>query len=154
MASQIGRGTQIQKVDNIFSQGSFETTESVTDLAIQGNSFFAVKDPNATAPVNQNSAMLTRAGAFRLDSDLNLVNSDGYQVLDTQGNPIKFNDNAAGIVAANTALITATTAADATAYATAATAIQTEATAQVARATAFVAAVAAASGYSCRDSRR
>ena len=145
-ASQVGRGTQIQTVDNIFSQSSFETTESVTDLAIQGNSFFAVKDPNANAPVNQNSAMLTRAGAFRLNNELYLVNSDGYQVLDTQGNPIKFNDNAAGITAANTALITATTAAATTAYTTAATAIRTEATAQVTKAAAFAAAVAAIPG--------
>ncbi|HEY3308103.1 MAG TPA: flagellar hook basal-body protein [Desulfuromonadaceae bacterium] len=97
--SQIGRGTQIQKVDNLFTQSSFETTENVTDLAIQGNTFFAVKDPNAAAPVNQNGAMLTRAGAFRLDSNLNLVNPDGYQVLDTQGNPIKFLDD--GVVANN-----------------------------------------------------
>ena len=37
--SQIGRGTQIQKVDNVFSQGAFESTELVTDLALQGNSF-------------------------------------------------------------------------------------------------------------------
>ena len=118
--SQIGRGTQIQKVDNLFTQSSFETTENVTDLAIQGNSFFAVKDPNATAPVNQNGAMLTRAGAFRLDSNLNLVNPDGYQVLDTQGNPIKFSDNATGIAAANTAITAA--------YTTPATSIQTEAT--------------------------
>ena len=97
--SQVGRGTQIQKVDNIFGQGSFETTESATDLALQGNSFFAVMDPNAAAPVDQNDAMLTRAGAFSLDSNLNLVNPDGYQVLDTQGNPIKFFDD--GVVANN-----------------------------------------------------
>ncbi|MDD2542766.1 MAG: flagellar hook basal-body protein [Desulfuromonadaceae bacterium] len=97
--SQVGRGTQIQTVDNVFGQGSFETTESVTDLALQGNSFFAVMDPNATAPVNQNGAMLTRAGAFRLDSNLTLVNPDGYPVLDTAGNPIKFLDD--GTVANN-----------------------------------------------------
>jgi flagellar hook protein FlgE len=107
--SQIGRGTQIQKVDNIFGQGSFETTESVTDLALQGNSFFAVKDPNAAQPANQNAAMLTRAGAFRLDSNFNLVNPDGYQVLDTAGNPIKFSDNATSIAAATTAITTAFT---------------------------------------------
>lgn len=117
--SQIGRGTQIQKVDNVFGQGTFETTESVTDLALQGNSFFAVKDPNASSPVNQNGALLTRAGAFRLDSNLNLVNPDGYQVLDTAGNPIKFSDNAAAVTAANTAVTTANT--------TPATAIQAEA---------------------------
>jgi len=37
--SQIGRGTMIQKVDNLFTQSSFESTENVTDLALQGNSF-------------------------------------------------------------------------------------------------------------------
>lgn len=109
--SQVGRGTQIQKVDNIFDQGTFEQTESVTDLAIEGNSFFAVKDPNGTAPVNQNSALLTRAGAFSLDSNLYLVNADGYQVLDTQGNPIKFNDNSAEITTANANVVTALTTA-------------------------------------------
>ncbi|OGT98935.1 MAG: flagellar biosynthesis protein FlgE [Geobacteraceae bacterium GWB2_52_12] len=88
--SQIGRGTQIQKVENIFGQGSFETTESVTDLALQGNSFFALKAPTIAAPVNQNSAFLSRAGAFHVDSSLNLVNPNGYQVLDTAGNPIQF----------------------------------------------------------------
>lgn len=105
--SQIGRGTQIQKVDNVFGQGTFETTESVTDLALQGNSFFAVKDPNAAAPVNQNTALLTRAGAFRLDSTLTLINPDGYQVLDTAGNPIKFlNDGNAANNATNFSKIT------------------------------------------------
>ena len=40
--SQVGRGVQIQKIDNVFSQSSFETTELVTDLALQGASFFAL----------------------------------------------------------------------------------------------------------------
>jgi flagellar hook protein FlgE len=93
--SQIGRGTQIQKVDNIFSQNSFETTESVTDLAIQGASFFALGKPNGNAQVTaQSSAFLSRAGAFRVDNTLHLVNPDGYQVLDTNGDPILFLDSA------------------------------------------------------------
>ncbi len=140
--SQVGKGTQIQRVDNLFSQGTFETTTSVTDLAIQGNSFFAVMDPNATAPVNQNSAMLTRAGAFRLDSNLTLVNADGYQVLDTAGNPIKFSDNAAAISALNTALAAQAAIPAAT--------INTLVAAQVPRATTFANAVlaAAATAYS------
>ena len=99
-ASQIGRGTQIQKIDNLFTQSSFDTTDVVTDLAIQGNSFFALKDPSTAVPVNQNAALLTKAGAFRLDSDLYLTNADGFQVLDTSGSPIKFSDNALGIQAA------------------------------------------------------
>lgn len=95
--SQIGRGTQIQKIDNVFGQGSFETTELVTDLAIQGNSFFALKDPlDATAAGSfpMAGATLTRAGAFRVDGNRYLVNPDGYQVLDTNGAPIRFFDSA------------------------------------------------------------
>jgi len=94
--SQIGRGTQIQKVDNIFAQSSFETTELVTDLAIQGDSFFALNDPKVTPTAGSNpqtSAVLTRAGAFRVDSSLYLVNPDGYQVLDNNGSPVKFYDS-------------------------------------------------------------
>ena len=89
-SSQIGRGTQIQKVDNIFGQGSFETTELVSDLALQGNSFFALGKPGGDTAINQNEAFLTRAGAFRVDDSFHLVNPDGYQVLDDAGAPIQF----------------------------------------------------------------
>jgi len=95
--SQIGRGTQIQKVDNVFGQGSFENTELVTDIAIQGNSFFALKDPldaTAAGAFPMSAATLTRAGAFRVDGNRFLVNPDGYQVLDTNGAPIQFFDSA------------------------------------------------------------
>ncbi|MBJ6751775.1 flagellar hook-basal body protein [Geomonas anaerohicana] len=89
--SQIGKGVQMQAVQNVFSQGSTQSSENVTDLAIQGTSFFALAPPTATVPVaTQNSAYLSRAGAFQVDNNLTLVNPDGYQVLDTQGNPIKF----------------------------------------------------------------
>jgi flagellar hook protein FlgE len=80
--SQIGRGTQIQKIDNVFSQSSFETTESVTDLALQGNSFFALEGPTGTGEY------YTRAGAFRMDSTGYLVNPDGYRVLDEAGTAV------------------------------------------------------------------
>src|SRR5689334_428316 len=54
--SQIGRGAQIQCVDNVFTQGTTETTTSVTDLALQGNSFFALGKPGGNANVTQNNA--------------------------------------------------------------------------------------------------
>ncbi len=97
-SSQIGRGTQIQKVDNVFGQGSFESTELVTDLAIQGSSFFALGDPGSVAgtPVTGDAAYYTRAGAFRMMPDSSatpptdnyLCNPDGYRLLDVDGNPI------------------------------------------------------------------
>jgi flagellar hook protein FlgE len=115
--SQIGKGVQLQVVQNVFSQGTTQATENVTDLAIQGNSFFALKAPDTNSPVTtQAAAYLSRAGAFKVDSTLTLVNPDSYQVLDTAGNPIRFSDNAAGIATAATAAATditdATTAID------------------------------------------
>src|SRR5450631_4299425 len=92
-SSQVGHGVQIQKVDNVFSQGSLENTTSVTDLAIQGDGFFALGGPSAPAgtAVTTANAYYTRAGSFRLDnSGLGLVNPDGYKVLDTAGMPIVF----------------------------------------------------------------
>lgn len=110
--SQIGRGSQIQKVDTVFSQGSFENSEVVTDLAIQGNSFFALKTPTQPTPLtSQSTATLTRAGAFRLDASKFLVNPDGYQVVDTSGNAIQFTDNTAAIQTALTATINPVTVA-------------------------------------------
>ncbi|WP_246559263.1 flagellar hook protein FlgE [Citrifermentans pelophilum] len=72
--SQIGRGVQIQAVQNNFSQGSFENTENVTDLAIQGDSFFIVKNPGE-------AQRYTRAGAFSFNNSNILVNPDGMEVM-------------------------------------------------------------------------
>lgn len=105
--SQIGRGVQIQKVDNIYAQGAFESTEVISDVAIQGNSFFALAAPNSTAQVaNLAEAYLTRAGSFRVDSTYHLVNPDGYVVLDATGTPIQF-PYTDGVTAGDFAKITA-----------------------------------------------
>jgi flagellar hook protein FlgE len=85
-ASQIGRGAGLSVVDNLFSQGTFENTESNTDLAIEGPGFFMVKDPNGT------SVNYTRAGAFRFNQEGNLVSPEGFKVqgylLDADGNTV------------------------------------------------------------------
>jgi len=89
--SQVGKGVQLQTVQNVFTQGSTQSSENITDLSVQGNSFFALKSPTAASPVAaQTGAFLSRAGAFQVDNNLTLVNPDGYQVLDTAGEPIKF----------------------------------------------------------------
>ena len=41
---QVGLGTQIAGIDQMFSQGSLQSTGLVTDVAIQGNGFFVVAD--------------------------------------------------------------------------------------------------------------
>lgn len=74
-SAQVGRGTSLGDVTAAFDQGSFESTESTTDLAIGGEGFFIVRDPN-----NTENEFYTRAGSFRFDKDGNFVNSAGYLV--------------------------------------------------------------------------
>lgn len=90
--SQIGKGVQMQAVQNVFTSGTTQSSENVTDLAIQGNSFFALGAPtiDTGAGLTSDAAYLSRAGAFHVDSSYFLVNPDGYKVLDTAGDPIKF----------------------------------------------------------------
>ena len=87
-ASQVGRGVGLSIVDNIFSQGTFENTETNTDLAIEGSGFFIVSDPISGAAGN----FYTRAGAFRFDAGGFLVNPEGFNVmgydLDANGNTV------------------------------------------------------------------
>ncbi len=85
-SSQVGRGVGMSVIDNLFSQGTFENTESNTDLAIEGPGFFMVRDPYGAA-VNY-----TRAGGFRFNSEGYLTNPEGFRVqgyaLDLEGNTV------------------------------------------------------------------
>lgn len=72
---QIGRGTQIQAVQNMFNQGSLLNTGSSTDVAIEGDGMFVLQDPVSTA------RYYSRAGSFSFDKDNYLTNPDGYQVV-------------------------------------------------------------------------
>ncbi|AEA33305.1 flagellar hook protein FlgE [Hippea maritima] len=73
-AAQIGLGTTVAVVDNIFSQGSLQATSKITDLAIQGDGFFVVSDDGGK------TYRYTRAGDFSFDADGNLVNPEGFIV--------------------------------------------------------------------------
>ena len=70
---QIGRGVSVNSVGTEFLVGSFETTGSATDLAIDGNGFFMVNDSDG-------GTFYTRAGSFSLDSNDYLVDVNGYKV--------------------------------------------------------------------------
>jgi len=64
---QLGLGMSVSTVDNMFSQGGLATTGVLTDLAIQGAGFFILSDGVGE--------YYTRAGAFGLDANSNLVNT-------------------------------------------------------------------------------
>jgi flagellar hook protein FlgE len=73
--AQVGRGSSLSDISASFAQGSFESTDSTTDLAVGGQGFFVVRDPN-----NVNNEYFTRAGEFRFDRDGNFTNPAGYIV--------------------------------------------------------------------------
>jgi flagellar hook protein FlgE len=72
--SQVGRGSQVQTVQTNFSQGGYESTDSNTDLAIEGSGFFIVSDPLTATD------LYTRNGNFSFDDNGYLVTADGYRV--------------------------------------------------------------------------
>ncbi len=84
--SQVGRGVNMSTVDQVFSQGSFDTTESNLDCAIEGESFFVLNDPSDS----DREDYYSRAGAFRFNVDGFLENPEGLRV---QGKPFDENGN-------------------------------------------------------------
>src|SRR5208283_1159156 len=68
---QVGTGVALGAVQTDFSEGSIETTDSATDLAIGGHGFFIVQKPG------DNTDYYTRAGGFSLDTAGNMVDANG-----------------------------------------------------------------------------
>ena len=69
---QIGTGVDVGSIATNFGQGTLTTTGTNTDLGISGSGFFVVKDPG------NGTDYVTRDGAFQLNSNGNLVTSQGY----------------------------------------------------------------------------
>ncbi|GAB7041797.1 MULTISPECIES: flagellar hook protein FlgE [Catenuloplanes] len=74
--AQIGLGVKLAGINTNFSQGSAQTTGRSTDLMIQGDGMFAVKNGNET--------MYTRAGSFSFDTQGNMVTVGGQKVMGWQ----------------------------------------------------------------------
>ena len=71
---EVGRGVRPQAITKIHSQGYFKETGNNLDMVIAGNGFFQVQMPDGTTAY-------TRNGAWKLDSDGNIVNDDGLQLV-------------------------------------------------------------------------
>ena len=65
--SQVGKGVGLGTIDNVFSQGAFTNSDENTHVAVSGEGFFMVRDPDSDA------LYYTRAGNFTLDSEGHLV---------------------------------------------------------------------------------
>jgi flagellar hook protein FlgE len=75
---QMGTGMTVGSVSPSFSQGSIQTTNRATDVAIQGEGFFVL--------ANGADRAFGRAGAFSLDANGNLVDgATGFKVQGATG---------------------------------------------------------------------
>lgn len=90
---QVGLGVKVSGIDRVVTQGMMQPTGRNLDVAMDGNSYFMVARGENTSVVKlkadyngiDNGAGMeikfSRDGAFALDEQGNLLNSDGYRVL-------------------------------------------------------------------------
>ncbi|WP_018871218.1 flagellar basal-body rod protein FlgG [Thioalkalivibrio sp. ALgr3] len=68
---QIGTGVRTVSTEKMFEQGNLQQTENSLDVAIEGDGFFQVLMPNGDIGY-------TRDGSFQVNSDGQVVMSNGY----------------------------------------------------------------------------
>lgn len=82
---QVGLGSKTGSIDNIETQGFLQTTGRELDLAIEGDGMFIVRDGDTD--------YYKRAGNFYLDNDGNIVDENGYFLLDENENTIQIDED-------------------------------------------------------------
>jgi len=70
---QFGHGVKVSATQKIHTQGSLQSTNNVSDIAIQGEGMFKVLTYDGTYGY-------TRDGAFKIDSNGQFVNSNGFKL--------------------------------------------------------------------------
>ncbi len=87
---QVGLGMNVAAIDTIHTAGALQTTGKITDLSVQGEGFFVLKDGEKT--------FFSRAGNFSIDGDNTLVNPGGMKVQGWQADPMLGEINTTGTV--------------------------------------------------------
>ncbi len=72
---QIGTGVRPIATERVYTQGNLQQTGNSLDLAVQGNGFFQIEQPDGTIAY-------TRDGSFQLDNEGNMVTASGYLLAD------------------------------------------------------------------------
>ena len=69
----VGTGTRIVATEKLYGQGNLMTTENALDIAISGEGFFQILQPDGTLAY-------TRDGSFKLSVDREIVTSNGARL--------------------------------------------------------------------------
>ncbi|MBO4922339.1 MAG: flagellar hook-basal body protein [Lachnospiraceae bacterium] len=86
--AQVGTGVRVSSLTSVFTQGIMQETGKDTDFCIEGKGLFRIMLPNGTEAY-------TRNGSFQLSIEgdgVTLATSEGYTVLDRDGQPIHFGE--------------------------------------------------------------
>jgi flagellar basal-body rod protein FlgG len=70
---QLGTGVRVMSTERLMTQGNLTQTGNSLDVAINGQGFFQILEPNGTIAY-------TRDGTFQLNNQGQLVTSNGYQL--------------------------------------------------------------------------
>lgn len=95
---EVGLGVRVSGTQSDHDQGAFQTTENALDLAIEGEGFFEVENPNGGSP------FYTRSGNFGINANSQLVlgsANTGYLL----SSNISIPQNATDIVISPTGLV-------------------------------------------------
>lgn len=90
IGAQVGLGVKVAAISTAFSQGKLLASEGDFDFAIQGKGFFMIEMPDGSTAYTRNGNFVM---AVNSAGGLTMSTSDGYAVLDTNGNPISFDAN-------------------------------------------------------------
>ncbi|MFP4363291.1 MAG: flagellar basal-body rod protein FlgG [Spirochaetia bacterium] len=71
---QVGHGVRVSSTQRMYEQGGLQNTGNVSDMAIEGDGFFRVLLYDGTYGY-------TRDGSFNIDSEGQLVTSNGYRLM-------------------------------------------------------------------------
>lgn len=86
IGAQVGLGVKVAAISTEFKQGILEATEGDFDFAIQGEGFFMIQMPDGTNAYTRNGHFVMSLNG----TEHQLSTAEGYAVLDSQGNPIRF----------------------------------------------------------------
>ncbi|MEO6913329.1 MAG: flagellar basal-body rod protein FlgG [Candidatus Baltobacteraceae bacterium] len=70
VGTQVGLGVQVGSSEKIFTQGTLVQTSNTLDMAIEGDGFFQITQPDGTVSY-------TRDGSFKRDANGSIVTADG-----------------------------------------------------------------------------
>ncbi len=89
---RLGIGVHMPEVRANQAQGNLQKTNTVMDLAIEGEGLFALRDV-----ANPKANVYTRDGSFTLNKEGNVVSRDGFNLMSSNNEPINIPLKATGI---------------------------------------------------------